>query len=374
MDNNMQGKVNSDFTETPGERISFKDLILSIQDWAKYFLSKWYFIVLFGVLGGALGVLYALSKKPIYTATTSFVLETGNNNRGGLSAYAGIASSFGIDLGGTGGGLFEGENILELYKSRNMISNALLSEGDFEGKQQLLIDRYIDYNKLRKKWAKKDKLKNIRFNSDNQYPDPRIQLVHDSIIGGIVKTIGKTNLKVEKKDKKLNIIYVSVSSPDELFAKVFNEQLVKKVNEFYLDTKTRKSLQNVIILQEKTDSVRGIMTGAINRAAAVADATPNQNPTRMAQRAAPIQNATASAEINKQVLSTLIQNLELSKISLQKETPLIQIVDDPILPLEKKGFGKLKGLILGGLIGGVLTMIFLLISRSLKKVLEDGII
>jgi capsule polysaccharide export protein KpsE/RkpR len=363
MDNNMQGKAN-DKAET-----SLKDLILSIRDWIRYFLSKWYIIVIFGLLGALLGFWYASSKKPVYTATTSFVLETGSSGAR-LGAYAGIASAFGIDVG-SGGGLFEGENILELYRSRSMITSALLSEGDFEGKRQLLIDRYIDYSKLREKWAKNPKLKNIHFNPDNQYSDPKVQLLHDSIMGTIVKSIVGGSLKVEKKDKKLNIICVSVSSPDEFFSKVFNEQVVKKVNEFYLDTKTRRNLQNVIILQEKTDSVRGIMTGAINRAAAVADATPNQNPTRMAQRVAPIQNATISAEVNKQVLGTLIQNLELSKISLEKDTPLIQIVDDPVLPLEKKGFGKLKGVILGGFIGALFILVILILRRLLRSILNS---
>lgn len=358
----MQGKAN-DKAET-----SLKDLILSIRDWIRYFLSKWYIIVIFGLLGALLGFWYASSKKPVYTATTSFVLETGSSGAR-LGAYAGIASAFGIDVG-SGGGLFEGENILELYRSRSMITSALLSEGDFEEKRQLLIDRYIDYNDLKKGWTKNPRLKNIRFKSDNQYSDSKAQLVHDSIIGQIVKRITISNLKVEKKDKKLNIIYVTVTSPDELFAKIFNEELVKKVNEFYLDTKTRKNLQNVIILQEKTDSVRGIMTGAINRAAAAADATPNQNPTRMAQRVAPIQNATASAEINKQVLSTLIQNLELSKISLEKETPLIQIVDDPVLPLEKKGFGKLKGGVIGCIVGVLAITLILLMMRIIINALR----
>ena len=369
MENNIQEKVNSDFAELRGEETSLKNLILSIRDWVRYFWSKWYIILLAGIVGATLGLTYAFVKKPVYTATTSFVLETGGRGTG-LSAYANIASSLGIDLG-SGGGLFEGENILELYTSRNMISSALLSEDVFEGKKQLLIDRYIDYNKLRESWDQNPRLKNIRFNSDNRYSEAKVQLVHDSIIGQVVKIIATGSLKVEKKDKKLNVIYVTVTSPDELFAKSLNEQLVKKVNEFYLDTKTRKNLQNVAILQVKTDSVRGIMTGAINKAAVVADATPNQNPTRMAQRVAPMQNARVSAEISQEVLGTLLQNLELSKISLLKETPLIQIVDSPVLPLEKKKTGKLFGLIVGCFIAFTIAIFSLMVKRILKTALAE---
>lgn len=365
----MQENTNINTSYTVNESNSLKDLILNIRDWIHYFLSKKYIIILFGLLGGGLGFTYAWLKKPVYTASTSFVLETGGN-KGALASYAGIASAFGIDLGGGGGGLFEGENILELYKSRNMITKALLSEGVFGNKKQLLIDRYIEFNNLRKSWDKNPRLKNIQFRPDNLYQSDAEQLLHDSIIGRIVKNIETRNLKVEKKDKKLNVIYVTVSSPDELFAKAFNEQLVQNVNQFYLETKSRKNLENVQILQAKVDSVRNILTGAVHRAVAVADATPNQNLTRMTQRVAPIQNATISAEVNKQVLSTLLQNLELGKITLQKETPLIQIVDAPVLPLQKKGVSKLLMLILGGFLAGLLSMIYLMVRRIITSALR----
>lgn len=347
------------------DEFTLKELILSIRDWIRYFLSKWYWITLFSILGGLAGFWYASFKKPVYTATSSFVLETGGSSGGRLSSYAGIASAFGIDLTGAGGSLFEGENILELYRSRNMITRSLLTEYDFGGKKKLLIDRYIEYKNLRKKWNKKDDLRDIKFNADNRYPSPRIQIVHDSIMINIVKEIEKNLLKVFKKDTKLNIIYVTVASDDELFAKAFNEMIVQTVNRFYADTKTKKSIDNVEILQRKADSLRSAMTGAVYRAAVVADATPNQNPTRMVQRTAPIQNAKYNAEINQAILETVLQNLELGKINLQKETPLVQIVDQPVLPLEKKEIGKVKGTFVGGLLGGILILLIVSIKRYL---------
>lgn len=365
----MQENTNINTSYTVNESNSLKDLILSIRDWIHYFLSKKYIIILFGLLGGGLGFTYAWLKKPVYTATTSFVLEAGGN-KGALASYAGIASAFGIDVAGGGGGLFQGENILELYKSRNMITKALLSEGVFGNKKQLLIDRYIEFNNLRKSWDKNPRLKNIQFRPDNLYQSDAEQLLHDSIIGRIVKNIETRNLKVEMKDKKLNVIYVTVSSPDELFAKAFNEQLVQNVNQFYLEAKSRKNLENVQILQAKVDSVRSVLSGSIVRAASTADATPNQNPTRLAQRIVPMQNSRVNAEISQGVLSSLLQNLELSKITLSKETPLIQIVDRPILPLESKKIGKILAMVVGGFLGVFITMGIMALRRYYKSILS----
>lgn len=361
-------KENRDAKATESGEMTLKDLILSIRNWVRYFWGKKWLILLFAITGAVLGFLYAKSKEPLYTASTSFVLESsGGAGSGRLGAYAGIASAFGIDLGAAGG-LFEGENILELYRSRNMISGALLKEAVFNGKKQLLIDRYIEFNKLKDSWVETSKLKNISFRADNLYPNASIQLLHDSVMSAIVKTIDKTQLGVFKKDKKLNIIYVTITSPDELFAKALNEALVQRVNQFYIDTRTKKALSNVAILQEKADSVRRMMTGAIYTASGISDATPNQNITRMTPRVAPMQNARANAEVNQKILEVVLQNLELGKISLEKETPLIQIVDEPILPLDIKRTGKLKAIIAGGFISGLLILMLLMIRRYLKKI------
>ncbi|MGN7787939.1 lipopolysaccharide biosynthesis protein [Niabella sp. 22666] len=365
----MQEKVYSTNTPVAPDQISLKAIILGVGCWFKYLLRKWYVIVAFVLIGAVLGLFYASSRAPIFTATTTFVLEN-SSTKGALGQYAGVASMIGIDIGG-GGGLFQGENILELYKSRAMITKALLTPYDFNGVSQLLIDRYLETSKIREGWAKHLDLKDIKFNTDNKYTNAQQQVIHDSILGQIVKRLTSQNLEVRKQDKKMSLMGVTVKSNDELFAKAFNETIVSTVNKFYLDTKTQKSLENVAILQAKTDSVRELMRGSINRAAIIADATPNQNPTRMAQRIAPIENAKVSAEVSQGVLATLLQNLELSKISLLKETPLIQIVDEPILPLDTTRFGKLKGIVIGAFIGGILIVLVLILRKIVKDALKS---
>lgn len=357
-------------TSLDSEEISLKALILSIREWWNYLLSRWLIITAFGLVGGVLGFTYAHFKKPVYTATTTFVLED-EKGESGLGNLAGLASIAGVDLGGSGGGIFQGDNILSLYKSRAMIEKTLLTEVNLDGKKQLLIDLYIDFNQLRKAWAKNPGLKAIQFNT--QVPSPQSQTqnirLRDSIIGIIVADINANFLNVSKPDKELSIINAEVKAKDEVFAKIFNDEIVKNVNNFYIQTKTKKSLDNISILKQKTDSVRAVMNGAIYSAAVVADATPNLNPTRQIQRLAPVQKAQFSAETNKAILSTLVQNLEMSKMNLMKEAPLIQVIDRPIYPLKKDGFGKVKGILLGGILAGFLTVIFLSITKVLKDIM-----
>ncbi len=350
--------------EVKSDEISLKKLILQIKSIGQYLLSKWVIILIFGIIGGVLGFVYAWSKKPIYSADTTFVLEEGGGGGGALGQYAGIASMVGIDIGGGGGnGIFSGDNIIELYKSRTMLQQALMSTAIFNGKSQSLIDRFIDFNKLKDKW-KKPELKAIGFVNGQNFT-----LLQDSIMGVVVKDINKDYLNVAKPDKKLSIIKVQVNSKDEAFAKAFNDAIVKNVNEFYLKTKTKKAKENVAILQQTTDSVRNVMNGAIYNSVAVSDATPNLNPTRMVTRIAPMQRSQFSMETNKAILSELVKNLELSKITLRKETPLIQVIDQPVFPLEKQSFGKAKGIMIGGILFGFVIIGYLLIARFLKSIL-----
>jgi uncharacterized protein involved in exopolysaccharide biosynthesis len=51
-------------------------------------------------------------------------------------------------------------------------------------------------------------------------------------------------------------------------------------------------------------------------------------------------------------LTEIVKQLALAKVTFRKETPLIQVIDAPILPLEKKRFGKAKGILMGGFLAG----------------------
>ena len=56
----------------------------------------------------------------------------------------------------------------------------------------------------------------------------------------------------------------------------------------------------------------------------------------------------------------------MTKFQRSQEEPIIEIIDEPILPLKKNEFGKLKGFLIGGfLLSFFLTVI--LISRKAIK-------
>ncbi|MDB5137166.1 MAG: Chain length determinant protein [Mucilaginibacter sp.] len=354
-------KNNDSENSNAPDEVSVRDIIKRLRYWNRYFVSQWKLIIGITVIAACIGLVYALVKKPVYMAESTFVLEEGEQP--GLSQYSGLASMVGISLNGSTNGLFVGDNIIELYKSRTMLQRTLLSKCVFNSKPQLLIDRYIDYNHLRDKWSGEPALKNISFEGDTS----KLTVLQDSIIFDIAKEIKKKNLAVDKPDKKLSIIDVQVSAKDELFAKFFNQTLVDNVNNFYVSTKSIRALKNLHILQQQTDSVRSILNSSISGAALANDVVPNANPNLSILRAGP-QRKSVDVQANGALYAELLKNLELAKVTLRKETPLIQVIDKPDLPLEQEKPGKILSFLVGGIIGLILSVFYVFFNKILSQI------
>ena len=76
-----------------------------------------------------------------------------------------------------------------------------------------------------------------------------------------------------------------------------------------------------------------------------------------------------------EVLNTMyleiIKNLEISKMTLLNQTPIIQIIDKPILPLEEDKISKTLAGILGGFLGGFLLVCFFVFRKLFKDALAE---
>jgi uncharacterized protein involved in exopolysaccharide biosynthesis len=353
-------------TQIDNDEISLKELIQKIQEWIVFLKTQWKIIIGIATIGGMLGFVYASFQKPTYLATTTFVLEEDKGGGAGLGGALGLASSFGIDIGGGGGGLFSSTNIIELMKSRLVVEKTLLNPVQAAGKEISLADYYIQVNKLREDWAKNPALANINFpvNADRT----KFSLEQDSILETISADLKNNNLSIIQKDKKVTIISLTVKTESELFSKLFCEQLLKETSDFYIETKSKKSRLNVEILQHQVDSIRTELNTAITGVATASDNVYNLNPA-FNIKSTPTRKKQVDVQANTAILTQLVTQLELSRVSLRKETPLVQLIDRPILPLKKEKLGRLKALVLGSLLAGFLSSLYLLFRKFYKKIL-----
>ncbi|WP_296686370.1 Wzz/FepE/Etk N-terminal domain-containing protein [Flavobacterium sp.] len=350
--------------ETQNDEITLKELIEKAKEWYSYLLSQWKIIVLAGVVGAALGLTYSFIKKPIYTASLTYALEDGKSS-GGLGSALGLASSLGFDLGGTTGGAFSGANLMELFKSRVMVEQTLLAPV-MKGKATIsLAELYIQNKKWREKWQEKSQLKSLQFAPNaNRSQFNRVQ---DSIFGIIYNDLSKNNLTVEQKDKKVAIGTITMTGTDEYFAQQFTLALTKTVIDFYIETKSKRAKENMDILVRQTDSVRAELNGAITGVAVANDNTFGLNPALNVKRV-PSARRQVDVQANTAILTELVKQTELAKVTLRKETPLIQVIDQPILPLPKERFGKAKGIVFGGILAGFLAVLGLVFKKIFQQI------
>lgn len=344
------------------DKITLKEVILNFRGWITFFLGQWKFFLLAAIIGLVLGALVSIFKKPVYHAETTFVLE--ESDMGGMGQVSGLASLIGINLGSMSGpsGIFQGENIMELYKSDNMLGKTLLSPFD---DKTLLIDRFIGFNELDKKWESKVDLASLNFS----IPRENFSVTQDSVVKEISKLIREKHLSVEKPNRKLSIIYVTVSSKDELFSKVFNESMVENVNTFYFETKTKKTAENLTILQMQADSVRAVLDQNLMEFANIADRIPFPN--------ALVQSATVNSrrkqvdiQAASAVFAEITKNLEIAKVNHRNNSPLIQIIDSPRYPLKITKIKLLKGIIFGAFLMVFVAMVFLYFRQLYRLHIE----
>jgi uncharacterized protein involved in exopolysaccharide biosynthesis len=279
----------------------------------------------------------------------------------------GLASSFGIDIGSSGGGIFSGTNLFELMKSRKIIEKSLLNPISVNGKTQSFAQYYINFNELNKDWDSKPLLKGIDFAPDADRS--KFTLQQDSILGNIYASVLQV-LTVGQKDKKASLLSIDVKTTDELFSKAFAENLANEVSSYYIEIKSKKARQNMEILQHQTDSIRAVLNGNIVSVASAVDNTFGLNPAMQVQKVT-ISKKQFDVQANTAILTQLVTNLEMAKVSLRKETPLIQVIDRPILPLKKEKVGKLKSLLLGGFLAGILTVLVLIFKKIFAGILAD---
>lgn len=338
------------------QELSLKDVQVMVKSYWRYLRSKMLWILLIGFLFACLGAFYAYMQKPKYTAEITFSPE--NEKGGGMGIYAGIAAQFGVDLGGGGGGVFEGENLIVFLRSKMLVEKALLSTMTVNNQSMLLVDYYLSLG------AADDDKKDVKPISFKNYKPGNRQV--DSVFNKIIKDVSNS-LVVEKLDKKVNILVARMTSTDEVFAKAFVEEIVANGIDYYVDYRSGRSKENVEILKRQTDSVHRSLTGGIVAVAATNDL--NVNPMRQIMRTG-VQKKQVDIQANGALYAELLKQLELSKIALRKETPLIQIIDTPRFPLEKKKMGRLKGALIFAIIGSVLAVIFFAIRKASKPTIE----
>ncbi|MBC8267109.1 MAG: hypothetical protein H8E84_09105 [Flavobacteriales bacterium] len=347
--------------EQYNDEIQLKDILIKLSEYKGYLLKKKFTIIGFSFLFFMMGVVIAFRSETKYNAELTFVVE-GEKGGGSLGSMSGIASQFGFDLGGSSSATFSQSNILELLKSRGVIENTLLQNIKVNGKEDLLIEHYLEINKVKESWLENDNFDGISYHDKSTF-------THDSISGGIWKNIIENKLIVELESDEANIITLSYLSLNDEFAKGFVESLIGEMSKMYISHQTAQANNTLDFLQNRADSVFSELEIAEEDFARVKDI--NQRIVKASGRLKELQLMRRVEVLNTMYLE-IVKNLELSKIALLNKTPIINIIDRPILPLVEDKISKTFAGLLGGFLGGFLSVCFFIFRKLFKDALAEA--
>jgi hypothetical protein len=321
---------------------SFTDLLTDVFSRFRWALRQRRWLMACFVIGALLGISYTLIKKTTYTARLTFVVEDAKNSGGSL--ISALAGQFGFDVGSMGGGngVLAGDNVLELLKSRSLLKKTLLTSGrDDKGS---LADLYVSAYGLQAKW-KSVTGKEILFPAGQETNDR----LSDSLLQTIIKRLLEKEVRIAKTDKKLGFFELEATTRDEYLSQQICERLLKVTTDFYIDTKTKRLKANIDRLQKRADSL-GIMLDRKTYATAEANQLLLDANPAYASPQVDAEISTRNKYLQATVFAEIVKNLEISKTALIQETPTIQVIDRPEMPLKKNEWKWWQGMLVGGII------------------------
>lgn len=338
-------------------------LFNGLKNWLQFIRKRILWIVSIALVFGLIGAFIASGKKKEFTATLTFSVDEENTlqYRGGVAAFARELGLVPADAGNVFSSI---GNIQEVFKSRNLIEKTLRSSVLYNNKKILLAEFFLDSLDYRKEWLPSDDMKlNFSSSSDNKAPGE----LENSVMSSIYKTLLAKHLKIALKDKTTSILAASCVSSNEIFSKLFTERWVEEVTLYYIDLKTQRSRTNLQIIEKRNDSVKNAFIAALYNRAGIADA--DMNLVRESFNV-PKEKKQTDIQILQNVYADLSRNLESAKTSLLNDTPIIQILDTPLQPLDSIKPSIIKQFLLFGIIGlmgGIMLFSFLYLLPARKE-------
>lgn len=345
--------------ERKKDEISLVELYLKLTNVLSYLWRKKILILLIGISGSIIGLTFAFFTPIRYNAKLSFIVEQQSSSS--LGSFSGIASNFGFSSLAGEKGLYDNQvNLISYFKSRTVVEEALLSK--MIDAEQSYADKFAQLEGWKEDWKSEADGSDIDLNKITNFTRQE-----DSVMFEIYKLIiHEELLRISVPDDDGSIIQIAFLSESQELSKEFIEKLLEVVSKNYLAAKTRLTRENVEILQHQTDSVRQVLNEALAENANATDKVFGLNPAYAVERV-PASKNQIDIQVSSLVLQELVKNLEMAKVRLMDQTPLIEVIDYPKYPLEVVKNGKISTAIKFGLISVFLFISILLLIRMIKN-------
>jgi uncharacterized protein involved in exopolysaccharide biosynthesis len=302
------------------------------------------------------GFFYYMAKQSVLTYTaksTVFPLNgTSETNPGST-----ISSLLGL---GEGTKSFTGDasiNIVELANSRRTreaVANVKIPSLQNKTVSELLIE---------------ENNRHLGFMQNTKIEIPRDSLAKINIASNLLRVA--FNAKINKTG--ILELYVTNTSPD--LVREVSYIYIEKLSEFYINLKKKKAQIDFEFAVKKADSLFLIVNQLDKRAVALDESTYFTNENRQRYNLPKINLAQDKATVQSQYYYA-VNNRESAAYRLQKETPIIELLDKPEQPYDTVQKSTFTYSVIGGLLGliiGILLISWKVINKYMADELNKAI-
>ena len=281
-------------------------------------------------------------KKPQYASWATIILPESQVGVGGLGGLTGLASQFGVNVPtGSPTDLSSPSLFPELLRSRTFAEKILVEEF------------YLD------KYGKKLPLAIILNDVDESD-----QIDKDQLIENALHILNNEILSFENDLKKSTFSVITVTVEEPVFAKQLADVVLAELDALNRYFKSRSVSEKIKFIENRIASVENDLEDS-------EQALKNFNE-RNRQIISPSlqleqERMERDTEVQKGIYLTLKQQLELVKIEEVQETSIVQVLDYPQIPLKPLGKKLILNVMLAGILGLILGIIFSYIRELLNN-------
>ena len=333
-------------------RVRGRELMVAFRQNLRWMLPA---CVLAGLAAGA----YAFLKSRSYEASLRFVVaEDSDGQLGGISSLLG---QFGFGGAGLGQRL-NLNKVVELAGAEIILDRVLYQTVDSTYPvpaglpKPTIRDILVDSLDLGESLAERVERLRSRTALTPAVETEVVDLVLIEMLGGGRE---KRGLIESQFDSDSGIITLSVVTGDGDVSLAVMRALYRELDRYYVRQRTAQERRSLDILNGKLDSIRQVIRRTDNRIAAIRD---QQQAVLLKARSTELTVLNREQSINTLIYGELLKNKSAAEFILATKTPSFELVSASRYPLEPRGRGLVKAVLIASVLTGLLCGIYLLVS------------
>ena len=308
------------------------------------------------------GTIYAFSLKEEFKSEGKILPEI-QSKGGSMGQFAGLAALAGVDLGSASAGADAVRPDLypDVLKSTPFFLRLFQEKIKNKNNKEFSFQEFYNMEVLDDKLNEKDQInkfpKSVNYISFNRQTEKNIKDLKERILCTY--------------DKKIGVISISVKMPDPVVAANVARFSMDYLTGYIINYRTEKQKRDLDFLEERLQNAKGKYFSNQAKKASYTDQMP-LNSLRLQSADLQRERIEAEYKTSSSFYNSLLQKYEEAKLKMQQETPVIKVLEPPVVPNLKSEPKKVLYLLFFLIISQILSIATALIkSKNYLKVFKS---